>query len=825
MRALGQDLRFAVRQLWRARAFTLTAILTLALGTGANTAVFGIINGYLRPLPVPNADRLVVLAAELPGDETGFRYRFSYPALVDYRTQATVFSDVVAFDMRIGGLSIDGKTSQFVYHVVTGNFFSALGVTPAYGRVFRPDEGEQPGDEAVVMLGHAYWLKRFGGDRHVVGSIVRIDGQPTRIVGIAPAGFHGLFEGADMDGYAPLNSSHSRLVLSGQLFTDRSVRFLTIVGRLKPGRSVSDAQTAVDVVARRLGAAYPATEKNTTVRVMPEPMARPVPLRFLMNVFPLIKLLLFVLATLVLLLACLNVANLLLVRATVRQREMAVRAALGSGRGRLIRLMLTESLLLSACGAAAGLVLSTWAIDLFVGSIDLGISVPLSLDLHFDWRVFLYALMTALGAGVLVGIIPALRASRATVTGLLHDGGRGDSAGAGRQRLRSLLVVAQVAGSFVLLIVAGLFVRSLQRAEYIDLGFDPDHVLTARLNPRQIGYDVPRTTTFYDDLDRRVRALPGVESVSMAFTTPMSYIFGSCVIDAEGHIAPADEPRSGFGYNTISAEYFTTLRLPIVRGRAFTDQDIATSTRVVIVNETLAARLWPNQDPIGKRLNVECADPGPLWQVVGVAHDSKYLAVFEDALPYFYLPLTQNASYMRVLQVRSALPPEALGTSIQHEIAALDPDMPIADLATMRRGLEGGMGFLLFKIGARQASAMGLIGLILAIIGIYGVVSYGAAQRVREIGIRMALGALPRDVLRMVLQQGASLVIAGILTGLVMAAGMTLLLTRYLLLVSAIDPLTFGVVTLALAAIALAACYLPARRAMRVEPVVALRHE
>ena len=823
LRSLGQDVRFALRQMRRAPAFAVSAVLTLALGVGANTGIFSLLNGYLRPLPVPHADRVVILAAEMPGDETGFRYRFSYPAMNDYRAETGVFSGVFGFDTRIAGMTAGGKTTQFVYHAVTGDFFSGLQVPPLLGRVIEPGEGEHSGGERVVMLGYQFWQRRFGGDPNVVGMTVRLDGQPTRIVGITPSGFHGLYQGAEIEGYVPLGAVSGRAAQTGRLFTDRTIRFMTVVARLRPGVTIAAAQNAVDVIAQRLQREYP-QEKGVTVRVIPEPMARPIPMRLLSEMLPLIQGSMLGLAGLVLLIACMNVANLLLVRGTVRQREMAMRAALGSGRARLVQLLLVESLLLACAGTAAGLLLARWATGLFVGSLNVAVNIPLNLEFHYDWRVFLYTAAIAAVTGSLMGLVPAVRASRAQVTALLHDGGHGGSAGGGKQRLRSGMVVAQVAGSLVLLIVAGLCVRNSQRAQMVDLGFDPSNVLTLRVDPHQVGYDGPRTTAFYEEVDRRIRALPAVESFGMAFSVPMGYIFDGCVAAPEGRVASTDEPEADMGCNPVSPEYFDLMRIPIVKGRAFTRKDDESSAHVVIVNETLARRLWPGQDPIGRKLVVPRFE-GRLWKVVGVARDSKYLAVFEQPLPHLYFAMRQTPSYMRVLYVRSSVPAELLGPLVEREIQALDPDVPIADVKSLTHVIEGGMGFLLFRVGTLQAAAMGILGLLLAVVGVYGVVSYGASQRTREMGIRLALGADPAVVRGLVLRQGAVLVIGGIACGLLVAAGVTRALARFFFLVGSTDITTFAAVTALLSAIALVACYLPARRAMRVDPMIALRHE
>jgi predicted permease len=822
---IWQDLRFAARQLVRAPGFAVTAMLTLALGIGANTGIYSIINGFLRPLPVPDADRIVVLAADVPGDETGLRYQFSYPALVDYREQSGVFSDLFGFETQLGGLTLDGKTSQFLFQAVTGNLFSGLGVTPAAGRLLQPGEGEYLGGEPVVVLGYAYWQKRFSGRPDAVGSVVRIDGQPVRVIGVTPEGFHGMYSSTTMDGYVPLVNLqwHSRKV--DWLFTDRASTYLTAVGRLKPGVSLAAAQSAVSVVAQRLAEQYPVTERGTAIRVLPEPLARPVPLSFMTNILPVIRGLLFLLATLVLLLACLNVTNLLFVRGTARERELAVRSALGSGRARLVRLLLAESLLITLGGAIAGVALGQMAGPLILRTVDIAIDIPIRFDSALDWRVFRYAFLVVALTGLAIGIVPAWRASRTRMTDVLHDGGRGGTESVRRQRMRRVLVIAQVAGSLVLLIVAGFFVRSLQRTQKIDLGFDPNQLITMRLNPYQVGYELERATAFYDELQRRVRALPGVEYASLSFNTPMSYIVGACPVMAEG--APVTDERTwpAVPYNTVGTDYFKTLKLQVVRGRAFDERDAKSTTPVIMVNETLAAQFWPGRDPIGQRLRVRCVTQEELWEVVGVARDSKYIAVFEKQLPFVYVAADQTQPMMRVLQVRSAVPPDQMFQRVQREIDTLDPEMPVADRRTMRDIIGGSFGHVLFRVGATQATSLGLLGLVLAVVGVYGVASYSASQRVREIGIRLALGAEPSHVRWLVLRQSAGLVIVGVVVGLVASAVVTTLFTRFVVLVSATDPVTFVSVTATLVAIALVACYLPARRAMRVDPMSALRHE
>jgi predicted permease len=458
-----------------------------------------------------------------------------------------------------------------------------------------------------------------------------------------------------------------------------------------------------------------------------------------------------------------------------------------------------------------------------MGSISAGTSVPVKVDYSFDWRVFSYALAAAMFTVVVIGLLPALRASSAAVSSGLRDGGWGGSVGRAGLRMRSTLVVAEVAAALMLLITAGMLVRGLQHAQRLDLGFRPDHVLNVRLNPRDLGYTEQRTREFYRELKRRIATLPGVQSVSLAFSVPLGYISDSKPVYVEGQpVAPGDRAPH-ISANAIDGDYFGAMQIPLARGRVFTESDDEKAPRVAIVNQTMAARFWPGQEAIGKRFAIQPG--GPLLDVVGVARDSKYLVIFEHRLPYFYIPLAQNFSFMRVLQVRTAQTPEALRTRVQQEIRGLDPDLPLADFQTMMESLNGFFGFRMFVMGAQQAGALGLLGLVLAVIGVYGVVSYGAAQRTHEIGIRMALGAGPLQVLVMILRQGVWLVAVGVAFGLAAASVFTRLAERVLPLVDRSDPVAFVVVTLLLAVITLWACYVPARRAMRVDPIVALRQE
>lgn len=820
MMTLIQDVRYGFRMLAKSPGLTAIVVLTLALGIGANTAIFSVVNGWLlRPLPVPAPEQITVLAAQQKGDYLGVFY-LSYPQIVDFRRDAGVFSDVFASQSSIGGLSSEGNATQFLYAYVTGNYFSGLGVKPALGRFFLPSEGERPAQDPLVVLGYSFWQRRFGGDPGVVGRQVLVDGKPATVIGVAPKGFRGTSFPIDMEGYLPLNMMAIESDSSG-MWTNRGQRQFIAMGRLKPGVSLAQAQSSLNVVAQRLAEQYPSTDKGITLRVIPETLARPQP--FANNIIPIIAGLFLVLAALVLLLACMNVANILLARATVRQREIAIRAAIGASRGRLVRQLLTESILMALLGGLGGVVLGGWASGAITSLLP-NTDLPLYFDFGFDWRVFSFAFVVAACTGILVGVWPALRSAGTDASAVLHEGGRSDTAGVGRHRVRNALVVAQVAGSLMLLIVAGLFVRTLTRIQRANLGFDPDHLLNVLMDPHEIGYDTPRTKEFYRELEARVRALPGVESASLAFSVPMGNYNDGRGIQIEGHpLAPGQQPPVVL-FNRVDTAYFKTLRVPFLRGRLFMESDNETAPSVAIVNQAMASEFWPNEDPIGKRFSMSGPN-GPFIQVVGVAADGKYAFIGWDHKPYFYVPLAQNYSSLGALQIRSSVPPESLITQVQNEVRALDPNMPISSIKTMAQALEGANGFFIFRMGATLAGAMGVLGLTLAVVGVYGVVSFAASQRTNEIGIRLALGAERGDILRLVLRQGLGLVGAGVLAGLVAAWALTRAMANLLVGVSPTDPLTFTGATLLLIAIALWACYMPARRAMRVDPMLAIRHE
>jgi len=825
MQSFWQDLRYAARTLRNSPGFTIIAIITLGLGMAVNTTVFSVINGLiLRPLPVLHPEQIAVLAMQQTGTP-GFQ-RFSYPDYQDIRQQANGFSDIFGYRATLVGLTVDGKGDHCVLSRVTSNYFSALGIRAAVGRLILPTEGQTPGADPILVLGYSFWKKRFGGDPSIVGRQVALNGHSVTVVGVAPKGFHGLYAVVDMDGYVPFSAAiGSKGVAEDSVqdaWTHREERTLTVLGRLKPGVSVKEAQPPLNVVAQRIAEQHPQTNKEISIQAFPEKLARPEPDAD--NTLPAVAAAFTVLAGLVLLVACFNIANVLLVRAAVRQREMGIRAALGAGRGRLLRQHLTESLLLAVLGGGAGVVLATWAAG-FLSSLPLGTDLPITFDFQPDFRVYLFALLAVLLTGVIVGIIPALRAARSDINAVLREGGRGSSEGPRRHLVRNGLVVAQLAGSMLLLVVAGLFVRSLGKAQQMFLGYNPDHILDLTVDPEQIGFNETQGREFYRQVDERIAALPGVVSVAQAFIVPMGVISADDPITVDGHPLDPGKQAPQVMFNPVTPNYFDTLRIPLQSGRKFTDADNEKAPLVAVVNEAMAEKFWPNENALGKRFSTK-GPKGPFTEVIGVVQTGKYKNVIENPPePFFYVPITQNYVAYRTIHVRTSVPPESLQRQIEAQVRELAPDVPISQVQTMTQALQGVNGFFFFRFGAQLTGTMGLLGLILAVVGVYSVVSYAAAQRTHEIGIRMALGADPRDILKMVLRQSIVIVALGLGIGLAAAFAGTRAIANLIVGIKPTDPVTFVSVILVLSAIALVACWIPARRATRVSPLTALRYE
>ena len=820
MERLWQDFRLGVRHLARQPIFALVTVVTLGLGIGANAAIFSVVNALLlRPMPVEHAEQIaVVTSIEHPGrEEPGL---VSYLDYLDYRANSRVFQDMAAYRLGLAGLSAGNRAERIMASYVTSNFFSIFGIGPAAGRLIRPGEGDQIGTGPVVVLGHSYWKRRFGGSGAVVGEAVRVNGRACTIIGVVPETFLGGSPFIEMDAYIPIGMSGLDPGKRG-LFTNRADHKLHVHGRMKPDVSVQEAQASLAVIAQQLAQQYPETNTGIGVRVFPEVQARPDPAYAGLN--PLIATVFLVLAGLVLLVACVNVTSLLLIRATARQKEFAIRAALGAGRMRLARQLLTEGAMLALMGGAAGLLAGSWASHL-LASIRLPTDmIPVRFDFAMDWRGFAYLAVVAMVAALLVTAAPAVRASRTDLRGALDEGARAPTSAGGRHRLRSALVVAQLAVSLVLLFAAALFVRSLENAQQIDLGFLPQDVLNVSMDTAQQGYDEARGRAFFRELKERVKSLPGVQNVTWASAVPLGYFLTCEYVDVEGRPAPEAGHRPSASCNFIDHDYFDTMRVTLLRGRGIAEDDKEGSRRIAVVNETMAQQLWPGEDALGRRFSFTGPN-GPWIEVVGVAKNGKYDFIFEDPAMHFYAPLAQNYRSTRTLHVRVAgVAPPSLGLAVQKAIRELDADLPAYDVQPMTEALQGGNGFFLPRIGAGFAAALGALGLLLAVIGVYGVASCTASQRRHEVGVRMALGARRSDILTLVLGQGLQLVLGGVGIGVMASLMMSRLMARLLFGLPADDPVTLGGVSLLLGVVGLVACWIPARRASRVDPVTALR--
>src|ERR1700722_10840577 len=815
-----QDIRFGLRMLRKNPGFTAIAVLTLGLGIGANTAIFSMVNSFLlRPLPVRNPEQLTVLAMQIKKGE--LQTSFSYPEFEDLQKQSSsVFSDVIAMGLNVGGFALNGKAEPMVVYDVSGNFFTALGVKPSLGRFILPSEGSVTAVNPVIVLGYSFWQTRLGGDPGIVGKIVLYNGRPVTVIGITPREFHGVSALVDIQGYLPLGMQQVDSSYEQDMPTNRGFRNLALYARLSPKVSLQKAQSALDVIGDRLTKENPKTEEGMTISVFPERFSRPGP----DPDRPVLKVavLFLVLAALVLVLACVNIANFLLVRATARQREMAIRTALGGTRLRLIRQLLTESVLLALCGGIAGLLFGLAGSNALSSIGHLATTLPVLLDFHLDWRVFGYAFGAALVTGLVVGIVPALRSSRCGVIEAIRDGGR--TMTGSRTHLRSALVVAQVGGSLILLIVAGLMVRSLNHAQRSDLGFDPRNVLNFTLDPNEIGYSRKQGLQFYTQLLERIESMPGVEAAGAAFSAPMGYYNNTDWVEVPGYEVPHGEAQPIVGCNAVTPGYFRTMGIALLEGRDFTKADVENSAWVAIVNETMAHKFWPNQSAIGHEFRA-ASDHAHSLRVIGVAKNSRTVGIVGPIREYFYQPFAQEYTSLAVLQVRTTFAPETMMASIRQQVASLAPSMPVFDVHTMLQALYTINGFLLFELAAALAGILGTLGLILALVGVFGVVSFTVSQRTNEIGIRMAMGAGQRSILRMILRQGVWIVSAGVLSGLVLAVAISRLVGNFISGVSPYDPLTYLSVSALLVLVALFACYIPARRATRVDPMVALRYE
>ena len=824
--AFGQDFRSGLRMLRQNPGFTIVAVLSLALGIGANTAIFTIINAvFLHPLPVEEPSKLVeVFTRDMKTVNTNALFQLtatSFPNYEDFRDQNTVFSGLagVTFPvpMNWGGRA---EPQQLNAMLASANYFDVLGVKAYRGRTFLPDEDKKRGGNSVVVLSYYLWSRNFGSDPNLIGQTITLNAIPYTVIGVAPPNFKGIISLGPPDVlWIPISMRDYALTgVANTLLNNRRFRWVSIVGRLNPQTAIEQAESTLKTIASALEKEYPRENQGRTVALFPlNQSALGINQR---RQFTLAGGVLMGVVGIVLLIACVNLANLLLAQAAKREKELTLRAALGAGRARLVRQLLTESTMLSLLGGAAGLLVAILGRKV-LWSFRPPFLADGSIDLTFDSRVLGFTLAISVLTGVLFGFLPAIKASRTELNEILKAGGRGGTMGWTSNRMRSLLVISEIALSLVALIGAGLFVRSMQHAQQLDPGFEAKNLFQLQFDLGTLRYDAEHGQQFFRDLIEHAKSVPGVMDASVS----SNGIFGGTILGTvfrEGEQADPNNRGTLVQFDDISPGHFETLGIPLRSGRDFNDFDRENTLAAVIINEAMAKLLWPGQEGLGKRFS-SFASPTMLYQVVGIVGNSVVNQIGEDPQPVAYLPLRQQYSSVAALEIRTAGNPEALMATVRNQVQELDRNLAFTNVQTAAEIISQGLWAA--RMGAALLGLFGLLALVLASVGIYGVLAYSVAQRTAEIGIRMALGAQPGEVLRLVLRQGMSLAALGALLGL----GSALLLARtaanLLYGVSATDPITYAAITVLLLLVAVLACYIPARRATRIDPVVALRFE
>ncbi len=807
-----QDLHFGLRILRRSPGFSILAILCLTLGIGANAAVFSWIEGILfRPYPaVTHQERLVAVGGTSRGEPRG--NPLSWPDFQDLQRSCTLCETLLVSKITGTTLSIGDRAERTTGSIVSANYFDAIGVHPILGRGFLPGEDTGQSAHPVAVISYQLWKGRFQGDPRIVGKTQRLNGVVHTIVGVAPKGFYGTFVGWGMNFWVPA-SMEEVFESGGYKLEDRGARWIESYARLKPGVSLQQAQQEVGAISGRLEAEYPTTNRGRGIKLWP---LWQTPFNNAGTLLPTLEIMMAVVAF-VLLIACANVGNLLLVRSCARRHEMSVRLAVGAGRARLWKQLLTEGLVLSLFGATGGLVLAYWCRHLLVLLFPARGGVQMHLPGELDWRVLALSAGVCLLTTVLLGVVPAMQTSKIDLAHSLKMEAAGVVGGGGRAWVRSGLVLVQVSLSFILLVGAGLLMQSLLKIRTASPGFTTRGVQYTAIDLVSAGYDRVRAQTFQDALLERVKALPGVESAAFARMTPLTYVSSSeAPIAVDGYEPPPDESPS-VEYNEVGPDYFVTMGIPLVTGREFSRADDEKAAPVAVVNETMASRYWKGQSPLGRRLQMK----GRSLQVVGVAKDSKYSSVRENPQPFFFVPLRQNSLRGSGLHIRTPLAPDVMGAAIAREVRALDSNLAPYEVITMQEQLDRSTSAQM--VAVKLVGVLGGLALLLAAIGLYGVMSYAVSQSTRELGLRMALGAGASNLLRLVMSRGLVLTGGGVVLGAAVALALTRLLGNLLYKVSPRDPVAFGSALALMMIVSLAACFLPAWRATRTDPSRALR--
>jgi putative ABC transport system permease protein len=805
MDTLWQDLRYGIRALIKNRSFTAIAVLALALGIGANTAIFSVVNAVLlRPLPFSDPGRLVAIKTiKLKSGESTFG-NASPADFVDWKAQSNSFEQLA---VETGGsvtLTGGDQPESFAGARVSSDYFAMLGIKPFLGRAFLPEEFKSTGNPAII-LSYRLWQRRFAGDPTLVGQTITFDGKPSTVIGVMPPDFK---QPAYAEVWMPLLMDSSEMRLRG-------ARYMIAIARLKAGVTLAQAQSDMSAVAAALEQQYPQSNADWGVRIFSLQES-------VVGDFRPALLILLGAVGLVLLIACANVASLLLSRASARHKEIAIRAALGATRFRVIRQLLTESILLAFTGGAAGLLLAFWGLKALIALIPEAMKFPRLDEIHIDGWVLAFTLVVSLITGIIFGLIPGLQASKLDLQESLREGGRTTIGGLRAHRTRSLLVISEIALSLLLLVGAGLLIRSFARLQQTDLGFNRENLLTVGISASPQKYpQAQQRAAYYKQFLDELETLPGVESVALASSLPLGFnlVFPFAV---EGRTAnPADATQAAF--SSVSPDYFSTMGIPLRAGREFTARDNKDARNVAIINETMARRFFANEDPIGKRVKVDYLNQPTSLEIVGVVGDTKQSSVADQTSVGIYVSYFQYPWFSSLLIVRTATDAASFALPVQRAVWSLDKDKPINYVKTMNQLLSESVAQP--RLYVFLLSVFAFVALALAIVGIYGVMSYSVGQRTREIGIRMALGAQQSDVLKLVVRQGAILISIGVAVGLVAAFALTRVMSSLLYAVEATDPVTFFGGAVILAGVALGACFVPARRATKVDPMVALRYE